>query len=138
MLSRWRVSCAALILSVVACGGKSVEERIAEHDRVRVSWEQTARVTGALWIARTIPDAYAARTLRRASEELQSDSDALAKDELFPEARERLAHSLGAAHAFADTIGSAVRAGDRNAAARLVDDASRVNTDSLLRQAALQ
>ncbi len=43
MRLRWRLSCAALILSVVACDGKSVAERIAEHDRVRVSWEQTSR-----------------------------------------------------------------------------------------------
>lgn len=138
MRLRWRLSCAALILSVVACDGKSVAERIAEHDRVRVSWEQTSRTVGAEWADGAVPDAYAIRTLTRASEELRSDSETLAKEEIPNAERARLRNALGAARALADTLARAVRVSDRPAAARLANDSPRVNADSLLRQAALR
>jgi hypothetical protein len=138
MRTRWRVSCAALTLSVLACGGKSAAERVAEHDRVRVSWEQTAHVVGAEWVARALPDAYATRTLERAGEELQRESDALRKDGIPGEARVRLRDSLAAARALADSLERAIRARDRAAAARLVTLSPRPNTDSLLRQAGLR
>jgi hypothetical protein len=132
------VSCAALTLSVVACGGKSAAERVAEHDTVRVSWEQTARFVGAEWVARALPDAYAARTLERAHEELQSESDALQKDSIPGPTRVRLHHALAAARALADSLERAIRAADRTAAAHLVALSPRPNTDSLLRQAGLR
>jgi hypothetical protein len=138
MLTRWRVSCAALLVSVAACGGKSAAERVAEHDRVRVSWEQTSRFVGAEWIARAVPDAYAARTLQRASEELQSESETLHKDSIPEPARARLVDSLGAARALADSLERVVDARDRAAAARLVALFPRANTDSLLQQAGLR
>ena len=138
MRLRWRVSCAALILSVVACHGKSVAEQIAEHDRVRVSWEQSARMVGAEWAVRAVPDAYAARTLARASEELRNENETLAKEQIPDSERARLRDSLGVARALADTLANAVRASDRKTAARVVNDSPRVNADSLLRQAALQ
>jgi hypothetical protein len=138
MRLRWLVSCAALILSVVACHGKSVTERIAEHDRVRVSWEQTTRMVGAEWTARAIPDAYAARTLTRASEELRSDGETLANEEIPNPERDRLREALGVARARADTLARAVRARDRRTVLRLVNDSPRANADSLLREAALR
>lgn len=138
MNTRWRVSCAALMLSVVACNGKSDSERIAEHDRVRVSWEQTARVVGPMWIDHAVPDAYAARTLERASEELHHESDALRKDDVPERDRSRLGHSLNVARALADSLERVIRAGDRKDAARLVERSPRANADSLLRQAALR
>ncbi|HEY2895656.1 MAG TPA: hypothetical protein VGJ12_00855 [Gemmatimonadaceae bacterium] len=137
MLLRWRVLCAALIVPAIACSGKSVAERIAEHDRVRVSWEQTTRFVGAEWADGAIPDAYAARTLARAGEELRSEDQALGKEKIPDRERARLRESLGAARAFADTLGLAVRARDRETVMRLVKDSPRANADSLLRQAAL-
>jgi hypothetical protein len=137
MLLRWR-GCAALILSVIACSGKSVAERIAEHDRVRVSWEQTTRFTGEEWIARAIPDAFASRTLARASEELQSEEEALRKDSVPEQQRAALRESLGAARALADSLARAVGARDRVWVANLVRNSPRANADSLLRRAALR
>ena len=138
MRMRLRISCAALIVCVFACGGKSVAERIAEHDRVRVSWEQTTRFVGTEWVGRAIPDAYATRTLMRAGEELRSEGETLRKDELPDRDRARLGDSLDAARALADTLERAVRAGDRDAVTQLVNDAPRTNADSLLRQDALR
>jgi hypothetical protein len=138
MLTRWRVSCAALILSLVACGGKSVAEKIAEHDRVRVSWEQTTRFVGAQWARRAVPDAYAARTLQRASEELRSDSEALSKEALPAEELARLHQALSVVRERADSLARAVRAHDRDAVIRLVKSSPRANADSLLRQDALR
>jgi hypothetical protein len=138
MLTRWRVSCAALILSLLACGGKSVAEKIAEHDRVRVSWEQTTRFVGAEWLRLAVPDAYAARTLQRASEELRSDSEALTKEKLPSRELARLHQALSVVRARADSLARAVRARDRDAAIRMVKDSPPVNADSLLRQAGLQ
>jgi hypothetical protein len=138
MRLRGRVSCATLILSVIACNGKSAAERIAEHDRVRVSWEQTTRFVGAEWADRAIPDAYAARTLARASEEMRSDDHALGKEKIPDQERARLQESLGAARALADTLELAVRTRNREAVMRLVNDSPRANADSLLRQAALR
>jgi hypothetical protein len=138
MLTRWRVSCAALLVSLAACGGKSAAERVAEHDRVRVSWEQTSRFVGAEWIAGAVPDAYAARTLERASEELRAESEKLQKDSIPEPARVRLHESLGAAGALADSLERVVRARDRAAAVRLVALVPRANTDSLLQQAGLR
>ena len=138
MRMRLRISCAALIVCVFACGGKSVADRIAEHDRVRVSWEQTTRFVGTEWAGRAIPDAYASRTLKRAGAELRSESESLRKDELPDRDRARLGRSLGAARALADSLERAVGAGDRDAVTRLVNDAPRANSDSLLRQHALR
>jgi hypothetical protein len=138
MLTRWGLSCAALWLSVVACGGKTAAERVAEHERVRVSWEQTSRLVGAEWIDRAVPDAYAARTLARTGEELQSESDQLEKDSVPEQTRVRLRDSLGAARALADALERAIRARDRNAAVRLVALFPRANTDSLLREVRLR
>jgi hypothetical protein len=138
MLSRWRVSYAALLLSVVACGNKPTAERIAEHDRVRVSWEQTARLLSAEWIDRAIPDAYATRTLARAGEELRHESDALAKDSMPEADRVRLRDSLRIARARADTLARAIRSGDRGAVARLYESSPRARADSLLRAAELR
>lgn len=138
MRTPWRVPCAALILSVAGCAGKSAAERIAEHERVRASWEQTARMVGAEWVARAIPDAYAARTLARASEELGRESEALAKEEVPEAERARLRDALNVTRARADSLARIVRASDRDGAARLVKDSPRVNADSLLRQAALR
>jgi hypothetical protein len=136
--TRWRVSCAVLVLSVVACGSKSTAERIAEHDRVRVSWEQTARFAGTEWIDRAVPEAYATRTLERASEELRSEGDALRKDDIPDQDRARLRDSLNAARSLADTLERAIRARDREVAARIVASAPRANTDSLLHDAGLR
>ena len=138
MLTRWRVSCAALILSVAACSGKSAAERVAEQDRVRMSWEQTARMVGAEWIARAVPDAYAARTLSRTNEELRRENEALAREEIPEAERARLRDALHVTRARADSLERAVRESDRDAAARLVKDSPRANADSLLRQAALR
>jgi hypothetical protein len=138
MLTRWQLSCVALMLSVVACGGKSPAERVAEHDRVRVSWEQTARLVGAEWVARAVPDAYASRTLARASEELESEMEALRKDSVPDQQRTALLESLRSARARADSLARAVGASDRESAAGLVRNSPRANTDSLLRRAALR
>ena len=138
MRRRWPKSCAALILSVVACGGKSAEERIAEHERVRVAWEQTVRFVGAEWAGRAIPDAYAARTLERASEELSAENDKLGKDEVPEEMRAQSQHALSATRALADSLERGVRAKDRGTVARLVENSPNANADSLLRQAALR
>jgi len=138
MRTRWRASTAGLILSVVACAGKSAAERIAEHDRVRVAWEQTARFVGTEWIERAIPDAYALRTLDRANGELRADSEKLQKDDMPDDARARLGDALGAARARIDTLRLALSASDRAAVARLVRDSPRANADSLLGQAALR
>lgn len=138
MRTRWRESGAALIVAVVACSGKSAAERIAEHERVRVSWEQTARLVGEEWIERAIPDAYAVRTLQRASDELRTESDKLQKESVPEQSRARVRDALGATRALADTLERAVRDNDRRAAARIVRDSPRANADSLLRQAALR
>jgi hypothetical protein len=138
MLTRLRVSYAALLLSVAACGGKSAAERVAQHDRVRVSWEQTARFVGAEWSDRALPDAFASRALERASEELQSESNAVSKDSVPSHARATLLDSLSGARALADSLHSAVRASDRNAVSRLVTSSPRPRADSLLRRAALR
>lgn len=138
MRTRLRESSAALILSVVACAGKSTAERIEEHERVRVAWEETARFVGAEWIGRAIPDAYAARTLERANEELRAESEKARNDDVPAEARARLDASFGGTRARIDTLEHAVRANDRSAATRLIRDVPRANADSLLRQAALQ
>jgi hypothetical protein len=138
MLTRWRVSCAALILSAAACSGKSPAERIAEHDRVRESWQQTARMVGAEWVERAIPDAYAARTLARTSEELRKENDALTREELPDSERARLRDALKVTRALADSLERTVRSSDRHAVARLVNDSPRANADSLMRQAALR
>ena len=138
MLTRWRVSCAALVVSVVGCGGKSPAERAAEHDRVRVSWEQTTRFVGEEWIARAIPDAYASRTLARAIEELQSESEALRKDSVSEMRRAGLQDSLSTATALADSLALPVAATDRGRAANLVRNSPRANADSLLRRASLR
>ena len=138
MLTRWRMSCAALILSLLACGGKSVADQIAEHDRVRVSWEQTSRFAGAEWLDLAVPDAYAARTLQRASEELRSDSEALTREQLPSRELARLHAALSIVRARADALARAVRARDRDAVIRRVNESPRANADSLLRQAALR
>ena len=138
MLTRWRMSCAALILSLLACGGKSVADQIAEHDRVRVSWEQTSRFAGAEWLDLAVPDAYAARTLQRASEELRSDSEALTREQLPSRELARLHAALSIVRARADALARAVRARDRDAVLRMVNESPRANADSLLRQAALR
>jgi hypothetical protein len=138
MLTRCWVSCAVVMLSVVGCGGKSAAERMADHDRARVSWEQTARFVGAEWIARAIPDAFAARTLARARDELQSEAEAVRKDELSAQERALLRDSLHAALAFGDSLARVVGAGDREAAAVLVSNSPRANADSLLRRASLR
>ena len=138
MLTRWRMSCAALILSLLACGGKSVAGQIAEHDRVRVSWEQTSRFAGAEWLDLAVPDAYAARTLQRASEELRSDSEALTREQLPSRELARLHAALSIVRARADALARAVRARDRDAVIRMVNESPRANADSLLRQAALR
>ena len=138
MRTQWRASTAGLILSVVACAGKSAAERIAEHVRVRVAWEQTARFVGAEWIGGAIPDAYATRTLDRANEELRADSEKLQKDDMPDEARARLGEALEATRARVDTLRLAVGASDRASVARLVRDSPRANADSLLRQVALR
>jgi hypothetical protein len=138
MLTRWGLSCAALWSAVVACDGKTAVERVTEHERVRVSWEETSRLVGAEWIDRAVPDAYAARTLARTGEELQSESDMLEKDSVPEQTRVRLRDSLGAARALADALERAIRARDRNAAVRLVALFPHANTDSLLRQARLR
>ena len=138
MLTRWRMSCAALILSLLACGGKSVADQIAEHDRVRVSWEQTSRFAGAEWLDLAVPDAYAARTLQRAREELRSDSEALTREQLPSRELARLHAALSIVRARADALARAVRARDRDAVIRMVNESPRANADSLLRQAALR
>jgi hypothetical protein len=138
MLTRRRMSCAALILSAAACAGKSAAERIAEHDRVRESWKQTARMVGAEWIARAVPDAYAARTLARTSEELRTENEALSKDEIPEAERVRLRDALSVTRALTDSLERTVRARDRSAVAHLVKDSPRANADSLLRQAAVR
>jgi hypothetical protein len=125
-------------MSVAACGGKSAAERVAEHDRVRVSWEETTRFVGAEWIDRAVPDAYAARTLQRASEELQSESDKLEKDSIPEPARAGLRDSLSAARALADSLERAIGAGDRTAATGIVAHSPRANADSLRREAGLR
>jgi hypothetical protein len=138
MLTRRRVSCAALMVSIVACGGKSPAERAAEHDRARVSWEQTVRFTGTEWIAGAIPDAFASRTLARAGDELRSETEALRKDSVSDRQRAALRDALSAARALADSLLLAVAARDRESAAALVRNSPRANTDSLLRRAALR
>ena len=138
MLTRWRMSCAALILSLLACGGKSVADQIAEHDRVRVSWEQTSRFAGAEWLDLAVPDAYAARTLQRASEELRSDSEALTREQLPSRELARLHAALSIVRARADALARAVRARARDAVIRMVNESPRAHADRLLRQAALR
>jgi hypothetical protein len=138
MLTQWRVWCPALMLSDGACGGKSAQERVAEHDRVRVSWEQTARFAGAEWIDRAVPDQYAARTLARVSEELRSERTKLQKDEVPADVRVRLVASLTSATALADSLKRAIRAHDRAAATNLVERSRSVRSDSLLREAGLR
>jgi hypothetical protein len=138
MRTPWRMSCAALILCVLACSGKSVAERIAEHDRVRVSWEQTTHFVGTEWAARAIPDAYAARTLARAGEELRNEIETLRKDQIPDRDRARLRDSLGAARVLADSLERAVRTSDRDAVIRLVQRTPGTNADSLLREHSLR
>jgi hypothetical protein len=138
MRTRWLVSCAALLLSVSACGGKSTQDRVDEYESARLSWAQTARFTAAEWIDRAVPDEFAARTLARVGDELRSEGEKLQKDSVPDDARARLLASLGAARALADSLAIAIGASDRAAAARMVAQSPRADADSLRREAGLR
>jgi hypothetical protein len=138
MLTRWLLSCTMLALPLGACGHKSEADRVAEHERVRVSWEQTSRMTGAEWARGALPDAYAERTLERAGEELQQERESLAKEALPDSIRARLGSSLEHTRGLADSVERAVRARDRSAVNAIVERSPRPRADSLLREAGLR
>ncbi|HEV7705218.1 MAG TPA: hypothetical protein VGO46_13045 [Gemmatimonadaceae bacterium] len=130
-------TCAVCVLAA-ACGHETIAERIAEHDRVRQSWVQTARFVGLEWSRRAIPDAFAERTLARTREELQSEERKLEADRLPDTERERLRASLEGAIAFADSLRHQLSSSDASSVARLVERAPAPSSDSLLRRAELR
>jgi hypothetical protein len=121
-----------------ACAHKPVADRIAEHDRVRESWEQTARFIGLEWSHHAIPDAFADRALERAREELSNEKKSLAAD-LLPDAdRDRLGASLDRAISFVEALHQARSSSDESSAVRIVERAPMPDADSLLRRAELK
>jgi hypothetical protein len=108
---------AAATLWIVACGGKSSAELIAEHDRSRVSWEQTARFVGECWLAKEVPTAYARHTLQVTLDELAKEDHAIASNPLPAEARLHLRRALASTREFARMLAVAVAADDRSTAA---------------------
>jgi hypothetical protein len=105
---------AAWALLVVACGGKSPAERVAEHDRTRASWEQTARFVGTAWERGAVPAAYARRTLATTLEELAKEDRAIATEPLTEAERLRLRRALDRSRALGQSLASAVGAGSRS------------------------
>jgi hypothetical protein len=138
MRVRWRAILAALAPFLIACDGKSVADRLSEHERVRVSWEQTARLVGGDWARRAVPDAYAIRTLERARDDLRSESQSLAKDDIPTGDARRLREALEGTRAFVDTVARAIRAGDRRATSGVVEHERPAPVDSLLEAAGLR
>jgi hypothetical protein len=130
--------CAVFLLLNTGCDGKSTSERVAEHDRTRVSWEQTMRLVAHEWSKGATPDAYASRTLKRAHDELDAEAKSLAKDSVPPSERRRLGVALIGARALADTLQSEVRGGDLAGAARAFERSPSPSADSLLRDARLR
>ena len=137
MRLRVRLTCAVWML-VLACAHKPVSDRIAEHDRVRESWEQTARFAALEWSHHAIPDAFADRALERAREELANEAKSLTADPLPHVDRERLGASLDGAISFVDALRHALSSSDESSAVRIVDRASIPNADSLLQRAELK
>ena len=137
MRLRVRLTCAVWIL-VLACAHKPVSDRIAEHDRARESWEQTARFIGLEWSHHAIPDAFADRALERAHEELANEKKSLAADPLPNADRERLGASLAGAISIVDALRQALSASDESSVVRIVERAPMPNADSLLQRAELK
>jgi hypothetical protein len=120
---RW-VTAAAFVLAA-ACEGKSPEDRVAEHDLHRGSWERTAQFVGDAWIDSAIPATYAHRTLVTALEELSKERHAIEKEPLPAPSQLRLQHALERTRQLTERLDSAIVDGDPSAAARAVGDASQ-------------
>jgi hypothetical protein len=127
---------ASIVVSVfmlAACHEKSVAERIAEHDRTRVSWKETARFVGEEWIDSAVPSEFAMRALSRARQELSNESASLDR-ELFPtDTLARLRASLASAKAFTDTLDREIGSLDRVSARRTLERVPRERAPMLSR-----
>lgn len=120
---RW-VTAAALVLAA-ACGEKSPEDCVAEHDLHRRSWERTAQFVGDAWLDSEIPTTYAHRTLVTALEELSKERHAIEKEPLSAPSRLRLQRALERTRQLTERLDSAIVDGDPSAAAHAVGDASQ-------------
>lgn len=129
-----RLRCVASIVislfPLAACHDKPVAERIAEHDRTRVSWKETARFVGEEWIDSAVPSEYAMRALSRTREELGKESATLDREPLPQDTLARLRTSLASARAFADTLDREIGRLDRASARRTLERMPRVTASS--------
>ena len=113
------------VLTLAACYDKPVAERIAEHDRTRISWKETARFVSEEWIDSAVPSEFAMRALSRARQELGKESTSLERDPIPQDTLARLRRALAGARAFADTLDREIGSLDRASARRTLDRAPR-------------
>jgi hypothetical protein len=109
------------ILTLAACHEKSVAERVAEHDRTRVSWKETARFVGEEWIDSAVPSEFAMRALSRARQQLSKERASLDRESMPADTLARLRASLASANAFADTLDREIGSLDRVSARRTLE-----------------
>ena len=118
----------AVLVLLAACGGKSTPGLVAEHDRERNSWEQSARFVGDEWIASRIPTAYAHRTLAAALQALALQDREIGREPIDDASRARLRLALAQSRQLTQRLDSAIAAGDPSAATSAVEQATSRNT----------
>lgn len=114
----------AVLVVLAACGGASTADRVAEHDRERTSWEQTALFVGDGWIASQIPTAYAHRTLAATLEALTAESRAIGRESIDDSSRVRLELALTRSRRITAQLDSAIADNDPSAAASAFERAT--------------
>jgi hypothetical protein len=127
----------ALALSLLlGCSRQSPEEKLLDTAKPAASWIATLRMTGERWIANSVPKSFVKATVAEARTDLGKIAEEAGKSPARPAAIV-LQRLLQDARSLALGLERAVKAGDRPAAARQVEqiDALQARMAAWQRQA---
>ena len=73
------ISCLLILTLLSSCSDKTSGEDMGKETQNISSWVATANMVGDAWIRGAVPSNYTQQTLKRATEELQKETDKITK-----------------------------------------------------------
>jgi hypothetical protein len=111
----------AIALLVSSCSSRQPDAALRKEQQTIVSWIETTRTIADAWKNYRVPSAYTSRTFKTAQQALEQESRSIPALPISPDAKGRLATTIGLVHNSLEQAVAGIDKGERSAMDPIID-----------------
>ena len=118
----------SLLLLLIACGGKTADEKLIKDIQPSISWVATLQFTAEEWRAKKIPDIYVRLVLKEAEKAFDNAAQTISQSQASKTLRDVIEREIAHSRVAANQLKQAVEKGDRDTAGHALQQFAAANT----------